>query len=286
MPELPEVEVLVRHLAPLLTGRTVRGVSVQRKRVIRPDTRQRLARTLVGARFVAVERRAKFLVFQLQRMRGRRRESIRLLGHLGMTGRMYLLPSAVPLPRHAAVTLDLGRTRFVYEDRRYFGRFTTDLSALDRLGEEPLSEEFTVERLAERLKRSSRSIKVRIMDQAVVAGIGNIYASEALFRAGIPPRKPARQLTRPQVNRLHAAIRVVLREAIDRGSTIPLDFDGTGRRDGLFYHGVAEGGSGYQQECLLVYDREGDPCTSCGRAIKRIVQAARSTYYCAACQRN
>lgn len=300
MPELPEVEVLVRHLAPLLKGKTIRAVTVHREKVIRPDSARRLERQLVGAKFLGVARRAKFLVFDLVKP-GKRpgadrkrdalpvpagsRTHVKLLGHLGMTGRMYLQPIKAPLPRHAAVSFDLGRTRFVYEDTRYFGRLTTDLSTLDALGPEPFADGFSTEYLAAQLKRSAQAIKVKLLDQSLVAGIGNIYASEALFRAGIPPRKAAHRLNQAQVARLHATIREVLSEAIDCGSTIPLDFAGSARRDGLFYYGQVEGDSTYYQERLLVYDRANTPCTRCRTLIRRIVQAARSTYFCPRCQR-
>lgn len=306
MPELPEVEVLVRHLAPLLKGKTIRAITVHREKVIRPGSVRKLERQLVGAKFLSVERRAKFLVFTLARPSrpsgaggkrgalplpaGNRQhanglQQIVLLGHLGMTGRMYLQPAKAPLPRHAAVSFDLGRTRFVYEDTRYFGRLTTELSALDALGPEPFADEFSPDYLASQLKRFAQAIKVKLLDQSLVAGIGNIYASEALFRAGISPRKAAHRLTTAQVGALHQHIREVLREAIDCGSTIPLDFAGTNRRDGLFYYGQVEGDSTYYQERLLVYDRAGAPCLRCRTPIRRIVQAARSTYFCPNCQR-
>lgn len=299
MPELPEVEVLVRHLAPLLKGKTIREVAVHREKVIRPDSARRLERQLVGAKLNGVERRAKYLVFHLeppnqkstagQRVRARglagSRTHITLLGHLGMTGRMYLQPAKAPLPRHAAVSFDLGRTRFVYEDTRYFGRLTTDLSALDALGPEPFADEFSPAYLATELKRFRQAIKVKLLDQSLVAGIGNIYASEALFRAGISPRKAAQRLTLAQAQELHRHIREVLREAIDCGSTIPLDFAGAGKRDGLFYYGQVEGNSRFYEERLRVYDRADQPCLNCRTPIRRIVQAARSTYFCPQCQR-
>lgn len=299
MPELPEVEVLVRHLAPLLKGKIIRAVTVHREKVIRPDSARKLGRQLVGAKFIGVERRAKFLVFRLKCANGNQvtgrngsgrspagsRTHVTLLGHLGMTGRMYLQPAGAPLPRHAAVSFDLGRTRFVYEDTRYFGRLTTDLSALDALGPEPFGDEFSPDYLAAELRRFAQAIKVKLLDQSLVAGIGNIYASEALFRAGISPRKAAHRLKKAQVGRLHATIQEVLREAIDCGSTIPLDFAGTAKRNGLFYYGQIEGDSAYYQERLLVYDRADTPCTRCRTPIRRIVQAARSTYFCPTCQR-
>ncbi len=208
-----------------------------------------------------------------------------LVGHLGMTGRMYLLPRTAPLPRHAAVVLNLDRHRFVFEDTRYFGRLTLDASSPAKLGPEPLGPDFTAEYLTTALKGSRQAIKVKLLDQTLVAGVGNIYASEALFRAGISPRTPANRVTRAQVARLRRAIRRVLAEAIRRGSTVPLNFAGTGVRDELFYYG-REGEEGvFFAERLMVYDRLGQPCRRCGTRIKRAVQAARSTYFCPACQR-
>jgi formamidopyrimidine-DNA glycosylase len=283
MPELPEVEVLVRHLAPLIAGRTIRAVEVRRCRVLGSTSELQLRQALAGAKFTALSRRGKYLLFSL-RARGKR-ETVTLVGHLGMTGRMYLLPRAALLPRHAAVVLDLDRHRFVFEDTRYFGRLTLDASGPAKLGPEPLGREFTAEYLAAALKGSRQAIKIRLLDQTLVAGIGNIYASEALFRAGISPRLAANRLTRAQAGRLWRAIRRVLAEAIRRGSTVPLDFAGSGARDGLFYYGQAGDGGVFYEERLLVYDRLGQPCKKCGTAIRRIVQAARSTYYCPACQR-
>jgi formamidopyrimidine-DNA glycosylase len=281
MPELPEVEVLVRHLAPLLEGRMVRGVEVRRERVLRPTSPSELDAALVGARFVRVTRRAKFLVFELRRPRI---GPLTLVGHLGMTGRMFLQPKRAPLPRHTAVALELCRGRFVFEDTRYFGRLTLDTAPLAALGPEPLNGEFTVERFAADLRRSTQAIKVKLLDQSLVAGVGNIYASEALFLAGISPRRSARSLTLSEARRLHSAIRRVLREAIRFGSTLPLDFAGKLGGDGLFYYGGGEELAPGYEERLRVYDRAGQPCRRCRASIRRLVQAARSTYYCPRCQ--
>jgi formamidopyrimidine-DNA glycosylase len=222
-------------------------------------------------------------VFRLQQPG--RTEPITLVGHLGMTGRMYLLPAKAGLPKHAAVVLDLGGQNFIFEDTRYFGRLTLDDSALARLGPEPLGAAFTAKRFTDALDRSRQAIKVRLLDQSLLAGVGNIYASEALFRAGVAPALPARRLTAAQARRLWRAIRAVLREAIACGSTVPLNYTGQGMRDGLFYFGGAPGAPDYYEERLRVYDRAGKPCPKCGTAIKRRVQAARSTFYCPWCQR-
>lgn len=281
MPELPEVEVLVRHLRRRLPGKTIRSVSVRRPRVIRPTSAAQLQRALRGATFTRITRRGKYLVFELARAGDSARRT--LVGHLGMTGRMYLLPRAAPLPKHAAVVLDLGRRRFVYEDARYFGRFTLETALMATLGPEPLERSFSVSTFARTLRRFRQPIKVKLLDQSVVAGVGNIYASEALFRARLAPQRPANRLARAEIQRLHRAIQKVLSEAIRFGSTIPLNHGGR-KSDGLFYFGKADDASDYYVERLRVYDREGQPCPRCGTPIRRIVQAARGTFYCPKCQ--
>jgi len=284
VPELPEVEVLVRHLAPVLRNRKIKNVEVRRARVVLPHSPEQFSSRLRGAGFIEVSRRGKFLLFDLAT--GRKGEQLQLVGHLGMTGRMYLLPAKSVLPKHAAVVINLGAENFVFEDTRYFGRLTFDTDVIARLGPEPLGGEFTVEGLSEALKRSSQPIKVKLLDQSIVAGIGNIYASEALFRARISPRVAARKLTAQQIARLWRAIRETLRDAIARGSTVPLNYSGEGERNGLFYFGRAPGAADYYEERLQVYDRAGKPCVNCGSPIKRTVQAARSTFYCPKCQRH
>ena len=282
MPELPEVEVLVRHLRPLVLNKTIRHLEVHRARVISPTQMKDFRRALMGAKIIGLSRRGKYLLFQLRAARGGK--AVALLGHLGMTGRMFVARRNARLPKHAAVVLDFGRENFIYEDTRYFGRLTLDDSIIANLGPEPLGEAFDERSFATALKRSKQAIKVKLLDQKLVVGIGNIYASETLFRARISPRKPASRLTRSEVGRLRRAIRDVLATAIRLGSTMPLNFKGAGS-DGLFYFGRAAGTPDYYQERLRVYDREGKPCVRCGIAIRRIVQAARSTFFCPRCQR-
>jgi formamidopyrimidine-DNA glycosylase len=283
MPELPEVEVLVRHLGPLLQDKAIRAVRVHRARIVEPASTRQFARGLRGARFCGLSRRGKYLLFTLKP--ARRSEPLLMVGHLGMTGRMYLLPAGTPLPKHTAVSLDLGRENFVFEDTRYFGRLTLEAAAIEKLGPEPLGVEFTPQAFAQRLQSSRQPIKVKLLDQSVVAGVGNIYASEALFRAGVAPQLPARKLTPRQIKRLCKAVREVLTEAIAWGSTVPLNYAGVGSQERLFYFGRAPGAPDYYQERLRVYDRANSPCPKCGGVIKRLVQAGRSTYYCARCQR-
>ena len=324
MPELPEVEVLARHLRPLLRGQTIRGVTVRRAKVLRPTRPEKFRRTLLGAKFIGLSRRGKYLLFQLRaktggnpnvlskndkrplapslsppggkgvaegRVRGihiglkaNQYKPIFLLGHLGMTGRIFLARKNLRLPKHAAVVLDLGANNLVYEDTRYFGRLTLDTSAVNRLGPEPLDDGFKAETFVQLLKRSRQAIKVKLLDQKLVAGIGNIYASEALFRARLSPKLAANKLTAIQVRRLRLAICAVLAEAIKCGSTVPLNLGGD-KTDGLFYFGRAPGAPDFYEERLRVYDRAGQPCPHCGHLIERITQAARSTFYCPHCQR-
>ena len=282
MPELPEVEVLVRHLRPLLCGKTIRETGVRRKKVLSPTSVARFKKTLRGAKFIELTRRGKYLLFRL-RPKNRRADFV-LLGHLGMTGRMFLASKTDPLPKHAAVVLDLGAKNFIYEDTRYFGRFTLDLSSVEKLGPEPDDQNFTVKKFHAELKRSRQPIKVKLLDQSLLAGVGNIYASEALFRARISPQLAANQLSISQAKKLLSAIRIVLRTAFDCGSTLPLNFSGGKKNDGLFYFGRAENAPDFYAERLRVYDRYNEPCVRCHTKIKRIIQAARSTFYCSKCQ--
>ena len=283
MPELPEIEVLARHLRPLIRGKTIRRVDVRRATVVAPTSPRKFGKTLLGATFVGISRRGKYLLFRLRPKQGG--QPFVMLGHLGMAGRMFLARNRAPLPKHAAVVLELDQGRFIYEDARYFGRLTLDSSAVAKLGPEPLGAEFDGETFAQMLKRSRQAIKVKLLDQTLVAGIGNIYASEALFRANISPRLPAARLDASQRKKLRWAIRVVLAEAIACGSTVPLNYGGGQKRDGLFYFGRSADASDYYEERLRVYDREGQPCWNCRGPIKRIVQAARSTFFCPNCQR-
>lgn len=284
MPELPEVEVLVRHLAPRVKNRVIRDVEVRKARVLRPTSLKQFRKRLRGVSFIGVTRRGKHLVFTLRA--GGKSGTFTMLGHLGMTGRMYLQPSAAQLPRHAAVVLRLGEESFIFEDTRYFGRLTLDTSVLESLGPEPLGDGFTPDYFARALKRSAQAIKVKLLDQSLVAGVGNIYASEALFRAAISPRLDARRLRRRQVERLWRGVREVLERAIRLGSTLRLNWAGTPGNDGLFYYGSDASTREFREERLRVYDRAGRPCYRCRTPIKRIVQAARSTFYCPYCQRN
>lgn len=282
MPELPEVEVLARHLRPLIRNKTIRAINVRREKSLRPTSTKEFQRKLIGAKFKDLSRRGKYLVFELQPKSSGKKISV--LGHLGMTGRMYVALKNEKLPKHAAVVFDLGNRNFIYEDYRYFGRMTLDLSPVERLSPEPLDKKFSPEFLADALKRSRQPVKVKLLDQTVAAGVGNIYAGEALFRSKISPKLAANKLTAAQIKSLWRAIRKTLRHAIHFGSTVPLKF-ASGKSDGLFYFGRADDGENFYHERLLVYDRAGEPCLNCRTKIQRITQAARSTFFCPRCQK-
>ncbi len=283
MPELPEVEVLARHLRPLLIGKTIRAIEVRREKVLLPTTTANFKKVLRGAKFTGLQRRGKYLLFEL-RLQNSRKE-ILLLGHLGMTGRMLLAPKKTIPPKHTAVILNLGAQNFIYEDTRYFGRLTLDISSAEKLGLEPWNKTFTPEQFHKKLKASRQAVKVKLLDQSLIAGVGNIYASEALFRAKISPRRAANKISLARAGKLLSAIRDVMQEAIDCGSTIPLNFAAQ-KTDGLFYFGRAAGAPDYYEERLRVYDRAGKPCVNCNFPIKRVVQAARSTFFCPQCQKD
>ncbi len=281
MPELPEVEVLVRSLGPRLQGKVIREVRVLRPKIASPSTTRQLAEALAGCKFQETTRRGKYLIFNIATPASPTPR--RLLGHLGMTGRMYLQPASAPLPKHAAAVISLGTEVMVFEDTRYFGRLTLDLSPLDQLGPEPLGEEFTPEHLVAALRRFAQPVKVKLLDQSLVAGIGNIYASEALFRAGISPRRAARRVRAKEIEPLWRAIREVLSEAIAWGSTLPALAERPGGGPRLLVQDAEPGE--YATERLLVYDRAGQACANCATPIRHCVQAARSTYFCPKCQR-
>ncbi|HUA64236.1 MAG TPA: bifunctional DNA-formamidopyrimidine glycosylase/DNA-(apurinic or apyrimidinic site) lyase [Alphaproteobacteria bacterium] len=289
MPEMPEVEILARHLRPLLRGKKIRSASVRRERATRPTPPREFEKAVVGAKLKELTRRGKYLLFEFEsRQAGLARTgnaksgagTLTVLGHLGMSGRMFVALKNETLPKHAAVIFDLGNRNFVYEDRRYLGRMTLDLSPLRELG--PEASDFSPEAFAAALKGSRQAIKIKLLDQSLIAGVGNIYASEALFRARLSPRLAADELTPAQSKTLLRAIGDVLNDAIKFGSTVGLKTM-SGKSGGLFY--FDDGGEGYYEERLRVYDREGKPCLRCGTRIERITQGARSTYFCPHCQR-
>jgi formamidopyrimidine-DNA glycosylase len=273
VPELPEVETIVRDLRARIPGRTIQKVSVKHPDVIESATPAAFQRRLRGRRIKRVERRAKSIVLPLD-------DDSTLAVSLGMTGRLVTTEAkrAGEL-RHVAVRFDLDDGRaLLYDDVRRFGRLQHyppgQWQRRDaEFGIEPLSDDFTPARLFELTRHSSTPLRNWLLDPYRVAGVGNIYANEALFRAGVRPTRRARRLTRVESVLLHAALRAVLQEAIDRRGTTINNYRDANGEEGAFL------------PQLQVYGREGEPCLRCGTAIKRMVLSNRSAFYCPQCQR-
>jgi formamidopyrimidine-DNA glycosylase len=275
MPELPEVEHVVRGLRRAVVGRCILAAEINLPRTVASPSPALLRRKVRGARIDAIIRRGKYILFQLD-------SGDVLVVHLRMTGKFVCITPEQPLPPypHVVFYLDDDR-RLIFCDMRQFGRMrllaSRKLSALPQLqslAPEPLSDDFSAEYLMETLSKSRRSLKQLLLDQTKILGLGNIYASEALFLARISPFKEAHSLSRVRALRLHQAIRDVLEEAIAAGSTLRIDLsDGIGS-----YFGTTE-------RFWRVYEREDEPCVNCGTRIRRAVQGGRSTYYCPRCQK-
>jgi formamidopyrimidine-DNA glycosylase len=275
MPELPEVETVVRDLrAHGLEGAVVRAVAVRWHRTVAGQPPERFAAALRGRRIVRVSRRGKHILLALDNGQV-------LQIHLRMTGKLrFAEPGSKPGPHdHVVVTLGDGR-RLVFNDTRKFGRFRlADAAdpALTLLGPEPLDEAFTVKVLQRQLAGKRRMIKPLLLDQAVVAGLGNIYVDESLWQARLHPERRADTLTPADVRRLHEAIREVLARAVrNNGTTL-----GAGEAN---FYSVA-GRRGRNADALRVFRRTGEPCPRCGKPIARSVVGQRGTHYCPACQR-
>jgi formamidopyrimidine-DNA glycosylase len=271
MPELPEVETTRRGIAPSLEGRRISRVVVRDRRLRWPVPRG-LERDLAGQQITSVRRRAKYLLIGTT--------AGTLLAHLGMSGSLRVLDQATPAidHDHVDIVLDSGRC-LRFNDPRRFGCLlwvTGDPARhplLSGLGPEPLEAGFDGDYLWRRARGRRVAIKLFIMNAQVVVGVGNIYASEALFRAGIRPSTPARRVSRARMQALAAAITAVLGEAIRVGGTTLRDYVN------------ADGLPGYFRQRLFVYERAGEPCRRCRTPVRHAVQGQRSTYYCPACQR-
>ena len=271
MPELPEVEHVVRALSPLVVGRRILAAELNLKRIAPHISRPAFDRQLRNSLITAVGRRGKYILFQLE-------SGHVLAAHLRMTGKFVSLTTDQSLPPYAHVIFYLDdERRLVFCDMRQFGRmriFTQPPKELSSLAPEPLSDQFTEAYFVETLSRSRRHLKQLLLDQTRVLGLGNIYAVEALFLAGVHPMKESNRLSKPRARKLYQSIRDVLQEAIDAGSTLRIDLaDGNGS-----YFGTTE-------RFWRVYERAGEPCVKCGTRIRRMVQGGRSTYYCPKCQK-
>jgi formamidopyrimidine-DNA glycosylase len=286
MPELPEVETVRRGLLPVMEGRQILSAEARR-----PDLRwplpANMPERLAGSRVTALRRRSKYILADLS-------SGETLLVHLGMSGRMVISAGAGsevpgdfhhahPAPeKHDHVILDMeGGARITFNDARRFGAMDLVPTAaaeahplLAALGPEPLGNGFDEAYLVARLKGRQTPIKAALLDQRLVAGLGNIYVSEALFRTGISPRRLAGRIAATRVGALVPAIREVLHEAIEAGGSTLRDYR------------QADGDLGYFQHAFRVYGREGEPCLTpgCGGTVQRIVQSGRSSFYCPLCQ--
>ncbi|MHB1273291.1 MAG: bifunctional DNA-formamidopyrimidine glycosylase/DNA-(apurinic or apyrimidinic site) lyase [Rhodanobacter sp.] len=275
MPELPEVETTRRGIAPYLIGRRVLEVTLRR-----PDLRwpipAEVSELLPGQRIEAVERRAKYLLLHTP--------AGSALLHLGMSGLLRLLPPDAPVGKHDHVDIALERlptqaARILrFTDPRRFGCLLWQPPGeihplLAKLGPEPLTDAFDGELLWRASRSRSSAVKLFLMDNAVVVGVGNIYASEALFAAGIDPRRPAGSISRARYARLATEVKRILARAIERGGTTLRDFLNP------------DGAPGYFFRELNVYGRAGEPCRACGTSIRQVTLGQRSTFWCPRCQR-
>lgn len=281
MPELPEVETVRRGLNQVTLGHLIVGGEVPLPRSIAyPVDLERFWKGLVGCQFVQWGRRGKYLLADLATPEG---AAAGWLGvHLRMTGQLLWGSASAPLSPHCRVRLQFGGDRELrFVDQRTFGRLwwippdhTPEqvMTGMAALGPEPFSPEFSLPYLQQALGHRQRPVKNALLDQVLVAGIGNIYADEALFLSGIHPLTPCKRLGRSRVQRLHGAIQQVLQEGIEAGGTTFSDFRNVQGINGN-YGGVAR-----------VYDREGEPCRTCGTAIQRLKLAGRSAHFCPQCQ--
>jgi len=281
MPELPEVETVRRGPAPVMEGQRIERV-VQNRANLRFPFPERFAERLTGAQITHLGRKAKFLTLALST------DEV-LVMHLGMTGRFTVAGDRLGAfhhetgtdPRHDHVVFDLSNSaRVTYNDPRRFGFMelwpAAQFQAYPRLmamGPEPLSNGFSEAYFNEALKGRKTPIKSALLDQSVIAGLGNIYVCEALWRAGVSPRRSAATIPGQRAARLVPAINDVIAEAIAAGGSSISDF------------ASASGELGYFQHSFAVYDREGDACRNCGKPVQRIVQSGRSSFFCSACQR-
>jgi len=269
MPELPEVETTRIGLEPLITDRKILSVQIYKKK-LRWEIPCHLKKTLKSQVINKILRRAKYLLVHF--------DSGQLVMHLGMSGSISVVSSSEPLKKHVHFELLLdNNTSLRFHDPRRFGSIlwqkpNETLTLLKNLGPEPLSYEFDDDTLIKSSIGKSKNIKSLIMDSNVVVGVGNIYASESLFLAGISPKKQAGKISKRRLIVLTNSIKNVLTDAINNGGTTLNDFSNV------------DGNPGYFSQVLSVYGRENKPCIRCSAKIKRIVQNQRATYYCPKCQ--
>jgi len=285
MPELPEVETIKRVLEKAIVGKIIRNIEVRKVKIFQGDTQE-----VIGRKIEGIERRGKMLIIRLSGDKA-------LVIHFKLTGQMVWVPQAGesvavghPIPfagtrlpaKTTHVIFEIDGGKLFYNDLRQFGwiKVISNIkhqisSIVGRLGVEPLDKEFTVEYLKRIFSRTSRPIKLVLMDQKKIAGVGNIYANEALFEARISPVKPAKKLRNEEIKKLRGAIIKVLKEGIKYG--------GSSAKDEAYIRPTGEPG-GYQQY-FRVYQRAGEKCRKCGAVIKRINLGGRGTFFCSNCQK-
>ena len=276
MPELPEVEHVVRALRRAVLGRQIVASEIRLPKLTLPTSPSVFNRKLKGSRISGLDRRGKFILIELDSGKV-------LVVHLRMTGKFVVLTPDDSLPPHAHAVFYLDdERRLVFRDQRQFGVMKlvansrlSKTKGISELAPEPFSDEFSVGYLKETLARSHRTLKTLLLDQTRVVGLGNIYAAEALFRAGINPFKIASELSARRVERLHQSIRDVLRAAVSGSSTSRINLENPNG----FSYGEAFG------KVWQVYEREGQACFKCGTRIRRLTHGGRSTYWCPKCQR-
>lgn len=276
MPELPEVELISRSLNSLVKGRNIREAVLLRQRLAPESSPADFARDLIGSTIVSVGRRGKHILIHLDNDRT-------LIVHLRMSGRFSLLTDEDEDPKFTHATFRFSdETRLVFDDQRHFGLMKIAATAelnnakeLAKLAPEPFSDEFSIRYFRSVLLRSQRNLKEFLLDQTKVCGLGNIYAAEAMFAAGVDPRIAANRVSVRRTARLFDAIRAVLRLAISHAGG--LEVDPKNLEGGYFSVG--------EETVWYVYDREGEPCIKCKTPIVRLKQGSRSTYYCRRCQK-
>lgn len=273
MPELPEVEVTRRGVAPYLEGRSVTGVTLRHIGLRWPFPAD-LPRLLAGRTIRATGRRGKYLLIRF--------DHGTLIVHLGMSGHLRILPAGTPAQKHDHFDMALGDQILRMTDPRRFGAVLwhgeedgslEEHMLLRGLGVEPLEEGFSAQVLYRETRNRSAAIKQVLLAGDIVVGVGNIYASESLFKAGINPKTPANRIGLARYEKLALAIRETLAAAIEQGGSTLRDFIGV------------DGQSGYFQQSYFVYDRKDEPCKRCGSLVRQIVQGQRSTFYCPNCQK-
>ena len=273
MPELPEVETVVRGLAPRLPGHRVDSTTVLRPDILDGITPARFARTVKGKTAQSVTRRAKYIVIEMD-------GDVTLTVHLGMTGKLLFFGAEKQIrTSHLAVRWKLSDgARLAYDDVRRFGRVWAGPTEVwsaraEGIGPEPLDPEYRAEDLAAALANSASPVRSWLLDQKRIAGVGNIYANEALYLAGVRPTRPAHSVTSAEVVELHRGLRTILEHAIESGGTTLRDYRN------------ADGGKGDFERELAVYGREGVNCSACSTTIERQVFGGRSAFLCPTCQR-